>query len=407
MPPQVRPLGPVAPGIGSRSTYTVKPGDTLWDIAARMLGDGERWREIYNLNRGRMGESPSNLRPGMVLRLPGGRGSSRAAEVLADLTDGRNKPARPPAAPANGSARPPAALPSRPPADPPASSPANPTNPRRDSDGDGVVDRYDRSPHDARDRRWNEVAAREYGAFVNRHARELQKEGVEIDCADLAVKLLEDFCKEVGLPNPFAGRGKWNVYTPGNTGGLPNVRGPNWFRSGLHADNVAKEFTRRVNDANGDGDAGFLDGLGAVDVGDLRPGDILFYDWNDDGEVDHTVNVLDVADDGTVTIAFGTYDNLGGEDTPLTWENLDLAPIEIKELHPGTRDYLKYLGPLNHLWGARRFNWLPDEPARAARKAEPTAPAPTAGNLEPASSRLAIADLHLRLAQARDFLLGA
>lgn len=444
MPPQVRPLGPVAPGLRTNATYTVKAGDSLWSIAARTLGGGDRWREIYNLNRGLIGDSPADLRVGTVLRLPGGQAPNRAADALPDLTDSVPGASRPPAAPANppaqanppgkpplnSPARPPVAPPARPPAAPPAKPPASP---RADSDGDGIIDRYDRSPRDARDKRWNQVAAREFGEFASKHARALQKQGVEVDCADFAVKLLEDFAKQAGLPNPFAGRGKWSVYTPERTGGLPNVNGPNWFRSGLHADNLAKEFTRRVNDANGDGDAGFTDGLGNVDTDDLRPGDILFYDWDGDGEVNHTVNILDVADDGTVTIAFGTYDNLAGENKPLTWSNLDLAPIEIKELKPGTADWLKYLGPLNRLWGARRYSFLPDEPAREARKPvapaarpdlKPVAPA-ARPDLEPvvappapvpgerqegrhaAATSATIADLRLRLAEARQFLLGA
>ncbi|MFF9627270.1 LysM peptidoglycan-binding domain-containing protein [Streptomyces griseosporeus] len=32
-------------------THTVVSGDTLWDIAARNLGDPERWTEIYNANQ--------------------------------------------------------------------------------------------------------------------------------------------------------------------------------------------------------------------------------------------------------------------------------------------------------------------------------------------------------------------
>lgn len=31
--------------------YTVKNGDTLYDIAKRETGDGERWRELHELNR--------------------------------------------------------------------------------------------------------------------------------------------------------------------------------------------------------------------------------------------------------------------------------------------------------------------------------------------------------------------
>ena len=33
------------------STYTVVNGDCLWSIARKLLGDGTRWKEIYNLNK--------------------------------------------------------------------------------------------------------------------------------------------------------------------------------------------------------------------------------------------------------------------------------------------------------------------------------------------------------------------
>lgn len=32
-------------------SYTIKSGDTLWDIARTALGDGSRWREVYTLNK--------------------------------------------------------------------------------------------------------------------------------------------------------------------------------------------------------------------------------------------------------------------------------------------------------------------------------------------------------------------
>jgi nucleoid-associated protein YgaU/DNA-binding SARP family transcriptional activator len=57
-------------------TYTVKPHDTLWGIAARHLGDPERYREIVALNLhhpqldGHALTDPDVLRPGWVLRLP-------------------------------------------------------------------------------------------------------------------------------------------------------------------------------------------------------------------------------------------------------------------------------------------------------------------------------------------------
>jgi hypothetical protein len=50
-------------------TYTLAPGDNLWKVAQKMLGDGNRWREIQKLN----GISDAQLRrlpAGMVLKLP-------------------------------------------------------------------------------------------------------------------------------------------------------------------------------------------------------------------------------------------------------------------------------------------------------------------------------------------------
>ena len=41
---------PEAPS-GSSRTYRVKSGDCLWNIAASELGDGNRWKEIYDLNK--------------------------------------------------------------------------------------------------------------------------------------------------------------------------------------------------------------------------------------------------------------------------------------------------------------------------------------------------------------------
>jgi LysM repeat protein len=49
--------------------YRVARGDSLWSIAARMLGNGLRWQEIYRLNTGVI-RSPSVISPGMNLKLP-------------------------------------------------------------------------------------------------------------------------------------------------------------------------------------------------------------------------------------------------------------------------------------------------------------------------------------------------
>lgn len=51
----------------AQKTYTVKRGDTLYGIAASLLGNGNRWHEIANNNGVR---DPKSLKPGQVLRIP-------------------------------------------------------------------------------------------------------------------------------------------------------------------------------------------------------------------------------------------------------------------------------------------------------------------------------------------------
>ncbi len=50
-------------------TYTVKSGDCLWNIAKKQLGDGSRWKEIYNLNLDKI-SSPNLIHAGLVLVMP-------------------------------------------------------------------------------------------------------------------------------------------------------------------------------------------------------------------------------------------------------------------------------------------------------------------------------------------------
>jgi nucleoid-associated protein YgaU len=47
--------------------YTVRPGDTLMNIAAEVYGDGSRWRTIAHANRL---QNPRQLEPGRVLDIP-------------------------------------------------------------------------------------------------------------------------------------------------------------------------------------------------------------------------------------------------------------------------------------------------------------------------------------------------
>jgi nucleoid-associated protein YgaU len=51
-------------------TYTVDSGDNLSAIAEQELGDANRWREIYDLNKDVIGDNPDLIQPGMELKLP-------------------------------------------------------------------------------------------------------------------------------------------------------------------------------------------------------------------------------------------------------------------------------------------------------------------------------------------------
>lgn len=51
-------------------TYRVRAGDTFYSIAKATLGSGERWREIYKLNKDLVKGDDKGLRPGMVVKLP-------------------------------------------------------------------------------------------------------------------------------------------------------------------------------------------------------------------------------------------------------------------------------------------------------------------------------------------------
>ena len=64
------------PGEDRRSTV-VRPGDTLWGLAARDLPPGAgdaaitlRWQEIYRANQGVIGADPDLIQPHQRLRLP-------------------------------------------------------------------------------------------------------------------------------------------------------------------------------------------------------------------------------------------------------------------------------------------------------------------------------------------------
>lgn len=49
--------------------YTIEKGDTLWKIAQATLGDGNRYKEIFEANTPMLAD-PDHIFPGQVLRIP-------------------------------------------------------------------------------------------------------------------------------------------------------------------------------------------------------------------------------------------------------------------------------------------------------------------------------------------------
>jgi DNA-binding SARP family transcriptional activator len=134
------PVGSVVVLIGDRRIeHTVAKDETLWRIADIYLGDGRRWTEIWELNKGKYWphvsgrttfHDPDLIFPGWVLTLP---------------ADAAPPPAQPDNAPSEPTPHPPRAAPSPPPSSP---APAAPTSPPVASptparpDPDGVVESH-------------------------------------------------------------------------------------------------------------------------------------------------------------------------------------------------------------------------------------------------------------------------
>lgn len=50
-------------------SYTVRKNDSLWNIAQQQLGNGNRWKEIYELNKNKI-KNPDKLVPGIKIIIP-------------------------------------------------------------------------------------------------------------------------------------------------------------------------------------------------------------------------------------------------------------------------------------------------------------------------------------------------
>jgi 5'-nucleotidase len=57
---------PQQPGAAGR-TYTIKPGDNLWNIAKEVYGDGTKYQRILDANPG---INPDNMKPGTKIVIP-------------------------------------------------------------------------------------------------------------------------------------------------------------------------------------------------------------------------------------------------------------------------------------------------------------------------------------------------
>jgi DNA-binding SARP family transcriptional activator len=140
-----------------RPTCVVRPGDTLFDLAAQHLGDGGRWPEIYALNRGTRFPAvggaltdPDLIYPGWTLDLPddadGGKPQAPApAEERRPSTGAEAPPGGPTAAPPPAPTPPKASVP--PPSTPATATPTpSGSAPTAHPDDDGVAEPAPTSP---------------------------------------------------------------------------------------------------------------------------------------------------------------------------------------------------------------------------------------------------------------------
>ncbi|WP_331736073.1 LysM peptidoglycan-binding domain-containing protein [Streptomyces sp. NBC_00057] len=87
---------------GSQTSYTVQSGDDLTKIAKKKLGDGDRWPELYEANKGekqpygQVFDDPDLIYPGQVIALPGS-GQAAGSDMDTDSRPGSDSGEKTPA----------------------------------------------------------------------------------------------------------------------------------------------------------------------------------------------------------------------------------------------------------------------------------------------------------------------
>lgn len=74
---------PHSPPLVEYQTYVVKAGDSLSAIAARLLGDPMRWKEIFNINPDIT--DPNVIRIGQSIKIPAGAVASSTDPLKTNL----------------------------------------------------------------------------------------------------------------------------------------------------------------------------------------------------------------------------------------------------------------------------------------------------------------------------------
>jgi hypothetical protein len=94
---------PAASGAATYRMHTVRPGETLFDIAQLYLGDGSLWPEIYRLNTSVIAD-PHWIYTNAVLRIPANATGDNSSSLAEAPAAGATPPARADALPAAAAA---------------------------------------------------------------------------------------------------------------------------------------------------------------------------------------------------------------------------------------------------------------------------------------------------------------